>query len=122
MIILAIVTCVYVYKKKKSLIDSLVNVCYSRISYFILNLITVNMVIYTTWVIFYITALYLTAYSCDNVFDQSPECYEVSKVIKPVWAHYFVLRNMTLFITITQIYEWMTLRQIILWQSTKDMT
>ena len=34
----------------------------------------------------------------------------------------FVCRNLTLFISITQIYEWMGLRLIIIWQSTKDLT
>jgi hypothetical protein len=57
-IAVALTTCYFVVKKKRSLRDVLVNVSYSRISDLILDLVTVSMILFCIQVLGNISLLY----------------------------------------------------------------
>ena len=66
--------------------------------------------------------MYDVAGKCAGNDDLSPECADARH--REIWGvkAVFILAVLTEIITMTQIYEWMSLRMIVVWQSANDLT
>ena len=109
-----------VYKKKKEIKDHLVNTTYCKISDHILNMVRFMMLMYTGYYGLEVSLANVTLFKCKN--SESGECKDIIEVYRWVQQYSYVIGMLAQIISITQIYEWASMKLIMVWQSTKDFT
>ena len=99
-IFFALTMCFFIRKKKQEITNSLRNTSYSQISIWILNLVFVNLIVYSIL-------------TFNGRFGESSSSF--------LGEFDFMMGAITRIISFTQMFEWMSMRAIIIWQSTKDL-
>ena len=105
-----IVACILFYdvrRKKKEITNSLRNTSYSLISIWIMNLVAGNMIVF---------AVFSFVAKFSNCIED--DCYFIYHLNQ----FSFLYGAFTRIISFTQMYEWLSMRAIIIWQSSKDLT
>lgn len=111
------------FLKKKDLWNTFTNSSYCKISDYILNMAALNSLVYSS---IFVYILYqtrsLNIYCPGGSYDISTKCIASLKEYRFAYRIAFFLSIFTRLISVTQIYEWLSMRLIILWQSGKDLT
>ena len=111
-----------VFNKKRNLKNEILNTSYCRISDQILTLLAINMVIYGIFIEGGVAFSWYTTYYCVYKESASEQCLH-SRELQSDWFNWIGSINLiTKLIDIFQIYEWISMKYIIIWQSTKDLT
>ena len=114
----SVVCFILTFYKKKEIMNKFKNISYSKITENIYSLISLNMFIYVIMLIYNITFKYQVAKRCIN--PQSIKCITDKSQEKNVTKLQNLVYIITRLLSMSQIYEWMIIRIILLWQSGKN--